>query len=88
MFINGHDEKSVKSFTPVKIGRGMIYSNVFQKCLLISNKILKYDFPPFIVYHKEKESQTLTARNKSELLDIFMQDGKKGMTIQRYKGLG
>jgi DNA gyrase subunit B len=97
MFINGHDEKqdddvstgpSDKSFTSVRIGRGLIYSKVFQKCLLLGKKILKYDFPPFIVYHKEKEGQPLTARDKKELLDIFMQDGKKGITIQRYKGLG
>ena len=97
MLVNGRDEMQDegvitspydRSFTPIKIGRGLIYSTEFQKCLVLGKKILKFDFPPFIINHKEKEGQPLTVRDKSELLDIFMQDGKKGMTIQRYKGLG
>ncbi len=97
MFINGyvqeHDgasilESSDKIITPVKIGRGLIYSNAFQKCLILGQKILKYNFPPFMVYHKENEGEPIIAQDKYELLDIFMRDGKKGMTIQRYKGLG
>ena len=79
-----------KSSSSVKIGRGLIYSNNFQKCLNLAKNIFKYDFPPFTVSYKddEKEGEPLEAKDKTELLDIFMRDGKKGLTIQRYKGLG
>jgi DNA gyrase subunit B len=97
MLINGRgdgqddaliSEPSDKTFTPVKIGRGLIYSAAFQKCLILGKKILKHDFPPFMVYHQEKEDEPVTAKDKIELLDIFMRNAKKGMSIQRYKGLG
>ena len=79
-----------KSSSSVKIGRGLIYSNDFQKCINLGKTIFKYDFPPFTVSYKndEKQAEPLKAKDKTELLDIFMRDGKKGMTLQRYKGLG
>jgi DNA gyrase subunit B len=79
-----------KSSRSVKIGRGLIYSNDFQKCLNLGKNILKYDFPPFEISYKdaEKEGEPIPAKDKAELLDIFMRDGKKGLSIQRYKGLG
>jgi DNA gyrase subunit B len=79
-----------KSSGSVRIGRGLVYSNAFQKCLNLAKNILKYDFAPFTISYKdqEKKDEPQIAKDKSELLDIFMRDGKKGMTIQRYKGLG
>jgi len=83
-------EPTGKSAGSVRIGRGLVYSNDFQKCLNLGKNILKYDFPPFEVSFKDKEKsdEPQIAQNKPELLDIFMRDGKKGLTIQRYKGLG
>jgi DNA gyrase subunit B len=83
-------EPSDKSSGSVRIGRGLVYSNDFQKCLHLAKNIQKYDFPPFTVSYKDKEKkdEPQIAKNKSELLAIFMRDGKKGLTIQRYKGLG
>jgi DNA gyrase subunit B len=74
----------------MRISRGLVYSNDFQKCLNLCKNILKYDFPPFTVSYndQEKKGEPQIAKNKSEVLDIFMRDGKKGMSIQRYKGLG
>jgi DNA gyrase subunit B len=79
-----------KSSRSVKIGRGLIYSNDFQKCLNFGKNIFKYDFPPFTIsfIDSEKDGEPIPAKDKIELLDIFMRDGKKGFTIQRYKGLG
>jgi DNA gyrase subunit B len=79
-----------KSSSAVKIGRGLVYSNDFQKCLNLGKNIFKYDFPPFSISYKdaEKDGEPILAKDKTELLDIFMRDGKKGLTIQRYKGLG
>jgi DNA gyrase subunit B len=83
--ISGPSDKAVGA---VKIGPGLIFSSVFQKCLLLGKKNIILDFPPFVVYHKEKDREPVTISEWSELLDLFMQQGKKGLTIQRYKGLG
>jgi DNA gyrase subunit B len=97
MFINGQGHgpsdslisgSSDKSAAPLKIGPGLIYSSVFQKCLIVGKKVRKYDLAPFMIHHKEDKVEPVTAADKFTLLDIFMQAGKKGMTIQRYKGLG
>jgi len=83
-------ELSSKPARTVKIGRGLIYSNDFQRCLNLGKNIIKYDLPPFTVVYKdnEKEKEPQKAKDKTELLNIFLRDGKKGITIQRYKGLG
>ena len=97
LFINGQGDgpadtlitaPSDKSAAPLKIGPGVIYSSVFQKCLIVGKKIRKYDKAPFMVYHKEDKAEPVTVDDKFTLLDIFMQAGKKGLSIQRYKGLG
>ena len=77
-----------RSFTPIKIGRGLIYSSDYQKCFLTGNNIAKYDFPPFKIYTKESDSLADTAQNKRELFDMLLKEGKKGINVQRYKGLG
>ncbi len=79
-----------KAFGTVKIGRGLIYSTDYQRCLNLGKNITKYDFPPFTIAlkDKEKDSEPQTAKDKAELLNIFLNDGKKGISIQRYKGLG
>jgi len=77
-----------KAFIPIIIGRGLIYSQDFQKCLLTGQNIEKYNFPPFKVFSKDKEGETDLAKTKMELLDILLKQGKKGINVQRYKGLG
>jgi len=77
-----------KAFTPIIIGRGLIYSQDFQKCLLTGKNIEKYNFPPFNVFSKDKEDATDRAQNMLELLDLLLKQGKKGINVQRYKGLG
>jgi DNA gyrase subunit B len=72
----------------VKIGRGLVYSNDFQKCIDLKNKMTKYDSPPFTVCSREKEGEAFHAPNKEALLDFLLKEGKKGLTLQRYKGLG
>jgi DNA gyrase subunit B len=81
-------DSSDKAATPLRLGPVLIYSSVFQKCLIVGKKISKYDKAPFVIHAKDEKNETVTAEDKSALLEIFMQAGKKGLNIQRYKGLG
>jgi DNA gyrase subunit B len=73
---------------PIKIGRSLIYSGDFQKSLLLSKNIFKCDNPPFHVFNKNDENNSIPIDDKKDLLSFFMEEGKKGLGIQRYKGLG
>ena len=91
MIVTGHnslkkDEHIIgpfeKAFTPIKVSRGLIYSSDFQKCLLTGKSIEKYNFPPFSIFSKEKESLSETANDKRELLEILLKEGKKGINVR------
>jgi len=77
-----------KSFVPVKIGRGLIYSADYQKALLTGSNIKAHDLPPFNIFSTDKEQLADTAKNKYELMKLLLKQAKKGINIQRYKGLG
>jgi DNA gyrase subunit B len=85
MLFAGPDSKAHSS---IKIGRGLIYSNDFQKCVDLKKKISQFNFSPFTVYANEKDREAFTASNKEELLEHLLNEGKKGLSVQRYKGLG
>jgi DNA gyrase subunit B len=72
----------------IKIGRGLIYSNEFQKCIDLKRKIAKYDAGPFTVHSTDKGGERFKAAGREELLDHLLKEGKKGLAVQRYKGLG
>ena len=73
---------------PAKIGRGLIYSKEYQKCLDIGKKIVTFDQPPFFVYNTNKEDNGLRIEDKKELFEYMLEEGKKGIDVQHYKGLG
>jgi DNA gyrase subunit B len=77
-----------KSFTPIKIGRSLIYANDFQNLLVNGKAIAKNDLPPFRVSTNGKEAEPTIVNTKVELLELLMETGKKGLYVQRYKGLG
>jgi DNA gyrase subunit B len=74
--------------TPVKIGRGLVYSEEYQKSLHMGKKIAEYDKPPFLVYTEDKEADGEKITDKEKLLDYLLDEGKKGIEVQHYKGLG
>jgi len=77
-----------KDVKPVKIGRELIYSSDYQQCLVLGNKIFQNDHPPFKVLNKENENGAAVVDDKKKLLTLLMEEGKKGLAVQRYKGLG
>jgi len=77
-----------KRIRPIKIGRGLISSKDFQTCLALSKQFNKYDEPPFEVYASDKKDRQAVMDSKEKLLGYMLEEGKKGIGIQRYKGLG
>jgi DNA gyrase subunit B len=87
--INGFITKlSGKDIKQVRIGRDLVYSSIFQKTMVLGKKIYKYDKPPFYVFSKDNEKDSLCFENKKSLLSFLMEEGRRGMSVQRYKGLG
>ncbi|CAN2041372.1 DNA gyrase subunit B [Candidatus Magnetomoraceae bacterium gMMP-15] len=72
---------------PIKIGKGLIFSKDFQTISVINKQITEKDYPPFTVFSNKTEKETLID-NKEELHSFLLEDAKKGLQIQRYKGLG
>jgi DNA gyrase subunit B len=72
----------------VKLDKSLIYAGDYQKCVVIHNKIGELDRPPFCVINSEKEKTEIVIQNKQELLNHLLEEGKKGIDVQRYKGLG
>ena len=79
---------SKRQYDTLKIGRGLIHSKMFQKCVVLNEKISKYDVSPFIVCDKDSDNKSVSFDNKDELYAFLMEQGKKGLEFQRYKGLG
>jgi len=73
---------------PIKIGRGFVCSSDYQRCLVTGKNILKFDYPPFLVFNNDKTGAAVVKEDKRELLSFLIEEGKKGLGIQRYKGLG
>jgi DNA gyrase subunit B len=81
-------ETPERSLKPLIIGRGFIYLKDFQTSFVIGEKILKHDTPPFAVFNNDNEADSVQIKDKEELLACLIEEGKKGLGIQRYKGLG
>ncbi len=72
----------------INIGRSFVFSEEFQRLLDIDRKIQKYLGKRFSVYNRRKEGQPTVFEDRRGLLEHLMEEGKKGIEIQRYKGLG
>jgi len=70
----------------VKVGWELVSSADFQKAMVWWKDVTSLDKPPFRVYHNSDEAVSLD--NKEALLVYLLMEAKKGLFIQRYKGLG
>jgi len=84
---NGNGESGIKA-GGLTIGRGLVYSQDYQKCLLLGRSIQALDFPPFEVSSADANQPPQTVDNKKALFSLLSEEGKKGLEVQRYKGLG
>jgi DNA gyrase subunit B len=73
---------------PLKVGRGFVFSKDFQKLLVLGKRIFARDTPPFILETIEKDEEPLVFDSKADLLAHLVEEGRKGLGVQRYKGLG
>jgi DNA gyrase subunit B len=70
----------------IKIGWQLVSSPDYQKATVLWTGMLADNKPPFKIYDNGKEFVSLSS--KTALLSFLLQQGKKGISIQRYKGLG
>jgi len=55
---------------------------------LSKNIASDFNFPPFTLCDKDNNHEPLAFKDKKSLLNFILEEGKKGIAIQRYKGLG
>ncbi|MCJ7542097.1 MAG: toprim domain-containing protein, partial [Desulfobacterales bacterium] len=85
---NQESVSSKDDMKEIKIGRGFVYASDYQKILVLGKKILKLDTPPFVLFSNKNEGDDIILNEKHELLARLIEEGKKGIGVQRYKGLG
>ncbi|MFA6008485.1 MAG: DNA topoisomerase (ATP-hydrolyzing) subunit B [Desulfobacteraceae bacterium] len=84
------DDQSIvlKKGQTVEIGRSLIYSNEFQIVEKMRDIIIIFETPPFKVCHTETHDVIMEFEKLDDLYSYIMKEGKKGIGVQRYKGLG
>jgi DNA gyrase subunit B len=70
------------------VGRSLVYASDFQKCFILNEKMKTDDIPPFEIYTNDRDDDAVVMEGKRRLLQYLLEEGKKGINIQRYKGLG
>jgi DNA gyrase subunit B len=70
----------------MKIDKELLNYPEFKQLVRLHERISELDYPPYIIKDGEKEEKIL--KSKEELLEYILENGKKGINIQRYKGLG
>ncbi|WP_022666003.1 DNA topoisomerase (ATP-hydrolyzing) subunit B [Desulfospira joergensenii] len=81
-------DKTGKNFL-VRVGRELLATNDYQRMIRNYEKIEEFDTPPFNIVSKQSEAGIRHEFLSIDLLyEYIMGEAKKGINIQRYKGLG
>ena len=88
LYVTREENKDDNGFSSIKIGKALVYSKEYQNVVTLGKKIAPMNKPPFKVGHVEKDDEPVAIENKEKLFHYLIEEGKKGLGIQRYKGLG
>jgi DNA gyrase subunit B len=81
-------DKEGKQFL-LRVGREILATTDYKQMLKSYERIAEFNRPPFAVMSKQEDAKI---RNEFDTIDelyaFLMAEAKKGITIQRYKGLG
>ncbi|MCP4119014.1 MAG: DNA topoisomerase (ATP-hydrolyzing) subunit B [Desulfobacteraceae bacterium] len=80
-------EKGVKH-NLVTVGRSLISTNDYTIMHKVLDKIAPLDAPVFKVCPKSSREKSVSFDNRIQFFEYMMSEAKKGIGIQRYKGLG
>jgi len=83
----GDREKGIKH-NLVRVGRSLISTNDYTIMHKVLDKIEDLDLPPFKVCSKSVRDKMVEFTDRTQFFNYMMAESKKGMFIQRYKGLG
>lgn len=75
----------------LRVGREILSTSDYKRMLKNYEKIRQFDKPPFSISAKQSDSQVKKEHHFDDTASFFefiMSEAKKGITIQRYKGLG
>jgi DNA gyrase subunit B len=73
----------------LRVGREILGTIDYQKMRHAYDKIKEFNKPPFAITSKQADAKTVNTLDDLEALFMFiMGEAKKGINIQRYKGLG
>ncbi len=75
----------------LRVGRDILRTHDYQRMLKGYEKIRELDTPPFIISAKQSDAEKKKEFKFDDTRDLFefmMSEAKKGMSVQRYKGLG
>ncbi len=73
----------------LRVGRDILATMDYQRMLKEYEKVKSFDTPPFAIMSKQVDAKARHEFDSMEdLYEFIMQEAKKGISIQRYKGLG
>ena len=72
----------------VRVGRGLIATRDYQLMIRHHDRVEVLNRSPFSVYLKESRDKAVIFEDKLEFFKYMMKEAKKGISVQRYKGLG
>ncbi|MGM0419125.1 MAG: DNA topoisomerase (ATP-hydrolyzing) subunit B [Thermodesulfobacteriota bacterium] len=82
------ESSKVREKKPVRISRRLVFSREYQTVFKEYKKIYKYKNPPFFIGSKEGTAPAVEVFTLKALYNKLVDESKKGVSIQRYKGLG